>query len=185
MNFRSFAYSLITGAFLFCGLPAAVSAQTAQAPIKSNQSSGLTVTISKVSVQQKKIILQFIVTNNTHARVYLRNALFEQSQKGFLGSGEQLNWPSSAAIEFCGENVTICLRSPDTNDLNKYSYIEPGDFTAFGFTYSANSPVSESDTISFSVVMIARFASPDGDPAQAGPPQTLRFNFPYVPLKGH
>jgi hypothetical protein len=185
MTFRPLFYPFITGAFIICGSPNDAPAQTATAPIKSNQSSGVTVAISKVAVQQRKIILQFVATNNTQARVYVRNARFEQSQKAFLGSGEQLNWPSTVAIESCDGPVTQCLQPPNVNDLNRYSYMEPGDFTAFGFTYEASSAVNESDTISFSVVVIARFATPNGDPAQAGPPKVIRFNFPYVSLKGH
>jgi hypothetical protein len=185
MNFRSLFYPFITGTFIVCGSLNEAPAQTATAPIKSNQSSGVTVTISKVAVQQRKIILQFVATNNTQARVYIRDAHFEQSQKAFLGSGEQLNWPTTVAIETCDGPVTQCLQPPNVNDLNRFSYMEPGDFTALGLTYEANSAVNESDTISFSVVVIARFATPNGDPAQAGPPKVIRFNFPYVPLSGH
>jgi hypothetical protein len=145
----------------------------------------VTVAISKVAVEHTKIVIQFVASKQIKARVYLRDALTEQSQIAFLGSGEQLRYPQVVGIELCRLPVTGCVVPLEANDLNKYSYIEPDEFTAFGFTYQANSPVSENDTISFSVAMIARYATPSGDPSQAGPPKPIRFNFPYIQLSHH
>jgi hypothetical protein len=72
-------------------------------------------------------------------------------------------------------------------ELSKFSDIEPkesGDEpTEFEFAYNTQSPVTENDTISFSVALIARFSPPGGDSSQAGKPKPLRFNFSHVSLR--
>ena len=182
MIFRMPGFQVVLAmAVLWCATAAGASVQSAK-------STGLTVTISKVIVSEKKVILQFIATNNTSARVYVRDVAGDESQKAFLGTGEKLSWPSLVGIESCPGAAPACMR-PDSsyngNDLNVYSYIEPGEFTSFAFTYEADSPVSESDTISFSATLIARFSTVNGDPGQAGPMKVVRFNFPYVSFKPH
>ncbi len=182
MTFRMSACQIALAAVLLCST-AAVGAN-----VQSSKSTGLTVSISKVIISEKKVILQFIATNNTSARVYIRDASGEDSQKAFLGTGEKLPLPSLVGIENCNNSVPSCMK-PDSgyngNDLNVYSYIEPNEFTSFAFTYEAQTPVSESDTISFSAAIIARFSTPNGDPGQAGAMKVIRFNFPYVSLKPH
>ena len=174
-------YSIVMSGLIYGANLSGAAAQSNAAPIKSAQSSGVTVAIARVAVSQRKVTLQLIATNETKARVYLRDAWGEQSQRAFLGSGEQLSFPSVIGIERCDAPVTQCS-GPDGNDLNRYSYIEPGEFTAFGFTYESSSPVNENDTISLTAVLVARFTTPNGDPSQVGPLKAIRFNFPFVPL---
>ena len=180
MTFRAALGAIALVAPMFC-------AWATEAASPSAKSSGISVTIFKTLVEQKKIILQFTATNATTSRVYLRNAQYEASEKALLGSGEQLgNYPSAAGIEQCSTDVTGCVSNNyHGDDLNTYSYIEPGESLSFGFTYEASSPVSDDDTISFSVALIARFASPNGDPDKAGPMKVIRLNFPYTPLTHH
>lgn len=186
MNLRVLAYPIIMGGVIYCWATDRSAAQSNAAPIKSTQSSGVTVSISKVSVAVKKITLQFIISNQTKARVYLRDALAEASQKAFLGSGERLSGPQIVGLEWCNSSVSGCITNQgEMNDLSKFSYIEPSEFTAGEFEYYADSPVNENDTVSFSVALIARFATPSGDPLQVGLPTPIRFNFPYVPLSHH
>lgn len=151
----------------------------------SSKSSGLTVSISKVIVSQSKIFLQFIATNNTGGRVYLQDAP-DDAQEAFLGSGPKLDGPRTVGIEMCGSaSAAYCIEQTVGSDLSKYSYIEPSEFMSFSFEYRADSTVSDSDTISLSVVLIARFSAANGDPSQAGPMKVVRFNLPYVPLIHH
>jgi hypothetical protein len=184
MNFRALVFPIVTITLVCCTVANRARAQNNATPIASSETSGVTVSIPKVSVDQKKIILQFTITNKREARIYVRDAAFERSQRGFLGSGEHFNQtPEISGIEICPAEMSACVLPTWANDLNAYSYIEPGKSTAFAITYLASANVSEGDTVSFSIPLIARASTSKTDVAQAGPPNPLRFNFPYVPLK--
>ncbi len=156
-------------------------AQAPSAAIRSAQSSGVTVSISKVSLSQRQLVNQFMVSNNTNGRVYVMDVQ-DQMQAALTSTGTRLDNTTITGIEHCSSNLTNCLATPDVKDLNHYSYIEPGEFTVFGISYFLSNPVSEHESISFSVALIARYATPNSDPFEAGPPRTVRFNFPNVPL---
>jgi hypothetical protein len=163
-----------------CGTLSAAVAQTSPLSV---QSSNLTVLISKIIVNQNNVSIQFVAKNDTKGRVYLRDALLDQSQYAFLGSGAQLNYPQSVVgINYCEGSVNQCNNSEDAANLNDYSYIDPGEDTGFMIVYRAPNPISTGDTISFCLVLVAKFASPTGDPTQPGGPQGVRFNFPFTPL---
>jgi hypothetical protein len=139
-----------------------------------------------VIVNQRQIILQFVITNKGRSRVYVTDARSDPSQKAFLGSGNQLNYPEIASLTFCNSTVDECIANPyATGDLGKYSYLEPGDSVGLSMLYRTQLPVNENDTISLSVALIARFTTPGTDPSQAGKPNPLRFNFPSVRLDHH
>jgi hypothetical protein len=162
-------------AALFLDLPASNA--------QSSSSGGVDVSLSKVLLAQRQIVLQFIITNKSNARVYLRDARSDEGQYAFLGSGPHLIPPQVASLNACNNSVTNCLANPnEVGDLNKFSYVEPGDKVGMSFTYFSQAPVDESDTISLSVALIGRFATPSGDPLQAGKPVPLRFNFPGIHL---
>jgi hypothetical protein len=180
MNFRTTAYKLTLRALLVYAIPGA--ALALDAPEKTASSSGLTVAISKVSLNQRQLVLQFTVKNNTKGRAYILDAMNDRKQFGFLGSGEQVGQPKQRGIDECQANLDICTLPAHSSDLGKFSYIEPGGVTAFGLTWVAQTAVSDKDTFSFTVPIIARFSAEDGDPAQAGNPKQIQFNFPYVHL---
>jgi hypothetical protein len=186
MNFRAFGYLMVFFIALgWNGIHSQAVAQSSGAPIKSTRSSGLTVSISKVIVSQRKVMIQFVALNNMQSRVYLMIASGDQGQQGILGSGDILGSSRVTGLEYCSHSMASCATDPAFKDLARFSYIEPGEFTVFGITYEAGSPVNENDTISFSLAVMARIAAPGGDPSQAGPPKPIRFNFPYVPLNRH
>ena len=55
--------------------------------------------------------------------------------------------------------------------------------TAFGLTWTTmHTTVSDKDTFSFTIPLVARFSPENGDPAQAGGAKAIQFNFPYVHL---
>ena len=181
MNFRSLGTLIGASAMLLGATTNNASAQTGNPFTKS--SSGLTLSVLKSDAAQNKITLQFNLANDTKARVYVRDAVNEASQRAFLGSGAQLSSPQSVGIEGCYNSVSTCLSNPnEAADLNKFSYIEPGESVAFSFAYQSQIPVSDTDTVSFSVAIVARSTKPNGDPSETGPPQAVRFSFPYMPL---
>ena len=79
MNSRSTACKLSVCALLACGTPGAAFAQNA-APVKAANSTNLTVAISKISVDQKKLVFQFTLKNNSKGRVYVVNAIGDRKE---------------------------------------------------------------------------------------------------------
>lgn len=124
MCIRKLSYIFLASVLLYNFTLTRAIAKDNETKVRSSQSSGLTVTISRVMVSQKKINLQFIASNNTKVRIYLKDAMYEQSQKAFLGSGSDLNDPRITGLESCHSDVISC--SNDTariNNLDEYSYI--------------------------------------------------------------
>jgi hypothetical protein len=185
MVLRTLGCSTFFALFIMCFAPFATAfAQNSSPEVKSDASSGITATISKIIVNQAKVNIQFVITNNTKGRVYIEDVSGDQNQLGFLGSGYQFNnHPQVLGLEQCTGTVSECTSAESSeNDIDNYSYIEPGEFLSCMFTYQADSPVSNNDTLSFSMVLMAKFSTPDTDPTQAGSVNILRFNFPFVPL---
>ena len=181
MTLRTKSYGLIAISLLTCASPGADFAQSA--PVKMSNSSGLTVAISKVALNQKQLVFQFTIKNNTKGRAYIMDARSDKKQNGFLGSGEQLNQPPRLnGINTCDDNLEHCTSTTFSSDLARFGYIEPGEMTAFAATWTALNSVSDKDTFTFTIPIVARFASETGDPGQAGGAKGIQFNFPFVHL---
>jgi hypothetical protein len=151
----------------------------------SKSSSGLTLSVLRSDASQRTITLQFNLENNTKARMYVRNIAFEE--KAFLGFGAQLSPPQNVVgiMECHDSSAEFCMRTGNgyqASNTNVYSYVEPGESIAFSFTYQTPNPVRDTDTASFPVSLIALPTKPNGDPAAAGPPQHVNFNFAFMPL---
>jgi hypothetical protein len=56
---------------------------------------------------------------------------------------------------------------------------------AFSFKYQLASKISEDDSISFAVALMARIAPLKGDQDEAGSAKSLRFNFPDTSESPH
>jgi hypothetical protein len=181
MNSHITAYGLIVSSLVACAGAATALADNA-APVKAANSSGLTVAISKVALNQKQLVFQFTIKNNTKARAYIMDAIGDRKQYGFLGSGEQVYQPKQRGINECPDLLSNCTGPSFSGDLARFSYIEPGEMTAFGLTWMALTTVSDKDTFSFTVPLVVRFSSETGDPGQAGGAKGIQFNFPYVHL---
>jgi hypothetical protein len=177
MNSHATAYGLILGALVACGGASA-------APAPGANTSGLTLAISKVALNQKQVTIQFTLKNNGKGRAYFFNARGDRRESGFFGSGEQMNQPPhlTGINSTCDDNLEHCLSPGFTRDLARFSYVEPGDMTVFSMTWLALSTVSDKDTFSFMVPLVVRLSSENGDPGQAGAPKGAQFNFPSVNL---
>jgi hypothetical protein len=176
MNFHATACGLIVSAFVICGGASA-------APAPGANTSGLTVAISKIAVNQREMTLQFSMKNNSKGRAHVLIAVADRKMYGFLGSGEQLgSFPRVSGINACSSPLPNCSSMPYVRDLSHFGSIEPGDATAFSLIWTAQSPVSDKDTLSFTVPIVARFSSENGDPDQAGGAKALQFNFSGVHL---
>jgi len=168
-------------AFCWAVIVSPASPQTNNPFAKS--SSGLTLAVLKSDAASNAITLQFSLINNTQARVYVKDVVSDDAQKAFLGSGPQTQTPQAVGIENCqGFSLDACISPSHSTDLNSFSYIEPNDSIAFSFIYNGVNPVSDTDTISFSVKLIVRATKPNGDPNEAGPSKIVRFSFAYMPL---
>lgn len=182
MNFRGLGFSVIFSGLIGISFPAVGFAQNSSPQTK--QSAGLLLSITSATLHGQNIIIQFDLKNTTQNRIYVRDAMIDDSQRAFLASGAHLYPPNSVvSIEHCG-TIQGCLSANDlgSRDINAYSYIELNDSLSFSFQYAANTTVQQHDTISFSVALITRFTQPNGDPSNASPPKPIRFNFSNVPI---
>ena len=142
------------------------------------------VAITDMAVNQKEIAPQITLTNDSKTRIYVMDALGDDSQVGFLGSGHRLNNPKTAGITMCSQSAKICA-SPTWVEgaaLENYSYIEPGDTLSLSLIYTNQGELKGDETLSFSLALIARYAKPNADPSDVGEQKVVRFNFPFVPL---
>ena len=139
------------------------------------QDATLKVLNSGIKHGPKTITVEFIATNDTKSRIYLRNTSFANTEEASLGSGEQLRYPRVIGIEDCRHDLSNCLGQSGT-DLNEYSQIEPGKFITFSITYQTQNIVSDNDTISLNVSLIVRYTS-NNEPSQAGTPTLAKFTF--------
>jgi hypothetical protein len=175
MNSHATACGLIVSALVAC-----LGASAAPAPGANTY--GLTIAISKIAVNQREMTLQFTMKNNSKARAYILIAAADRKLYGFLGSGEQLGIPRVSGLNVCSSPLPNCSSVPYVRDLSHFGPIEPSDPTAFSLTWIAPSPVSDKDTFSFTVPIVARFSSENGDPDQAGGARPIQFNFSGVHL---
>ena len=167
MNSHARACGLIVSALVACGGASA-------APAPGANTSGLTVAISKIAVNQREMTLQFTMKNNSKGRAHVLIAVADRKLYGFLGSGEQLgSFPRVSGINACSSPLQNCSSVPYVRDLSHFGSIEPSDLTAFSLTWTAQSTVSDKDTFSFTVPIVARFSSENGDPEQAGGAKAL------------
>jgi hypothetical protein len=179
MKLASFVVASAVFAF---AIPRSSYAQSKCDSIQPSSSSGLTLAVTKV-LTQKDVTIQFIISNTTNGRVYLKSAQSGDIGKAFLGSGAHLNASSAASIETTRNTGPNCLLTQScTQNLNEFSYIEPDKSLPFSFKYNYNLPIAADDTISFSVVMVARFSKATDGPDHAGDARLVRFNFNAVPL---
>jgi len=175
MNSHATTCGLIVSALVACGGASA-------APAPGANPSSLTVAISKIAVNQREMTLQFSMKNNSKGRAHVLIAVADRKLYGFLGSGEQLgSFPRVSGINACSSPLQNCSSMPYVRDLSHFGSIEPNDLTAFSLTWTAQSPVSDKDTFSFTVPIVARFSS-ESDPEQAGGAKALLFNFSSVHL---
>ena len=141
MNSHATAYGLIVSALVACGGASA-------APAPGANTSGLTVAISKIAVNQREMTLQFTMKNNSKGRAHVLIAVADRKLYGFLGSGEQLgSFPRVSGINACSSPLQNCSSMPYVRDLSHFGSIEPSDLTAFSLTWTAQSPVSDKDTL--------------------------------------
>jgi hypothetical protein len=138
----------------------------------------LTVVSSSVKHDLKSITLEFVASNNSNARIYIRNLSLGDGQDGSLSSGGHLQYPQIRGIELCRHDIHNCTGQSGMN-LNEYSYIEPGSSISFTFTYNTSAPLRDQDTLSMTVILIERQAQPNDD-THAGPARIARFQIKAV-----
>jgi hypothetical protein len=181
---------------------AASSSQPATtAPPSGFQSQGIKATITSISLQDKRIILQFLVQNTRQTGVYLAVV------GGFGGSAGTIMATNGAVYTMNGgntitgipscyggyvvgtdQNVAECLKTSNENDM---SMVEAGQTAVLGIIYDRKSQNSAdpSDTINFVLKFIVRSAPAQGGTlaaaaaaGKAGPPSVVAITFPLVPL---
>ena len=102
MRLRWFAISSAIGALLFSALLNEAAAQSAQ-------TEGIAFAVSDIVINQNNVTVQFKVTNNRKARVYLTDARTDDSQNAFLGSSVHLSFPAVANFTFCNSSAAQCI----------------------------------------------------------------------------
>ncbi len=184
-------------------LPLAVKAQDLASPAPGKgaafQSSGLSASInSAVVVQKQKAAVQIALQNVAKNRIYL--VAFGSNKAstdiGIAGTAP----PYASGINSCffynGQDDSYSYNECMTGsqgigrDINKYSYIEPGDTVVVSMEYNFPGDASSAKTISFSLKLIARPTTGDVDSlsdAEAekaiGRPRPVNINFPLISLK--
>jgi hypothetical protein len=147
-------------------------------------SSGLSIQVTRVVAQKSSVAIQFAATNTSTVRVYVMDSRGDEVQKGFLASGEHLNPPTTAGIQPTnGRDASGCASTPIcSQNLDAYSYIEPGVMVPFSLTYSLPSSASPSNAISMSLAFVVRTARGGSDSGQADSPRVVRFPFNAIPI---
>jgi hypothetical protein len=155
-------------------------AQSNGGAVRNVHSNGLSASLLDLIVTNSEITPEILVKNDTRTRVYLTDPVYDKGQLGFLGSGQQTSVPIVSGIPSClGDFETCAVTYPNNMELSKLSYIEPGDTLAISLKYSNLKPFNSSDTFSFSLTLIARFAKL-GVGSEANEPMQVRFSFPFV-----
>jgi hypothetical protein len=143
-------------------------------------SNGISVALSNIALNNDQLEPQLNVSNTTAVRVYLLDVRTDEGQQAILGSGIQVNGPAPSGIPFCnGTNAGVCLGNNIA--LREFTPVDPGASIPIALQYKATQPLPRSDTLSFSLVLLARFATAT-DPSDAGAAQALRFNFLQKPF---
>jgi hypothetical protein len=192
---RMVAASIVAAAL---AVPRPSSAQPS-APPSGFQSQGIKATITSVSLEDKKIILQFLVQNTRQSGVYL------SVLGGYGGSAGTIMATNGAIYQMANDevsgipscyrggyvtstdaNIAECLKTSNENDM---SMVEAGQTAVLGIIYERKSQNSAdpSDTINFVLKFIVRSAPAQGGTlaaaaGKAGPPSVVAITFPLVPL---
>lgn len=193
---RMVAASIVAAAL---AVPRPSSAQPSAAP-SGFQSQGIKATITSVSLEDRKIILQFLVQNTRQSGVYL------SVLGGYGGSAGTIMASNGATYEMANQvsgvpscyrggynystdqAIAECLKTSNENDM---SMVEAGQPAVLGITYDRKSQNSAdpSDTINFVLKFIVRSAPAQGGTlaaaaaaGKAGPPSVVAITFPLVPL---
>ena len=179
---RHFLYCLAASCSLLL-ISETSSAQSTEGAIESLRSEGIKLSLTKAALIKKKLILQFVATNATKQRVYIRNALLEESQRPFLATGIRLSPPEVSGMEFCSSNASACAMDAYSggDDSTRYSYIDPGNKIAFQFaydaiTYDTTALSNEHHFVSFTATFLLKFAN-QNSVLQREPAKIARFNF--------
>lgn len=184
VKFLASVSSVALAVFISGLAPSIASAQSGSSGIRSASSSGLTAEVVGVAYAQNQVSIEIIIKNSNNFRVYVTDARTDGSQEGFLGSGGTLNSPFPKGIPYCNSDYADCATNQSETAIRKFSYIEPGSSVGVDMQYSSQQPPSHSDTISFSVTLMARFAKSDADSSadDAGQVREVTFPFPFIPI---
>jgi hypothetical protein len=182
VKISAFVGLVVAAALMSFLAPVRATAQNGSSDLGSASSSGLIAKVMAVAYTQDRVSIEIVIKNTNTMRVYLEDAQDDNSQKAFLGSGENLNPPMPEGISFCDDDYATCILKPSYIDIQKFSYIEPNGVLGLMMQYQANQKPSNPDTISFSVVLMARFARSDADdsPDDAGSIREVTFSFPFL-----
>lgn len=163
------------------------------------QSQGIKATITSVSLEDRKIILQFLVQNTRQSGVYLAVVA------GYGGSAGTIMATNGAKYEMTNQvsgipscyrggynlstdqDIAECLKTSNENDM---SMVEAGQTAILGIIYNRDDQNSAdpTDTINFVLKFIVRSAPAQGGTlaaaaaGKAGPPSVVTITFPLVPL---
>ena len=184
----------LLGCVVLTALSGNVAAQTANNMV-ANDASGLQVSVGKISKSgNDKVSVQLMLKNTAKQRVYL--LVFGASRLA-TDTGQVGELPNNAEAVV---GINSCSRDGDDaraykncltekgEDLNNYSYIEPGQFTTVSMTYRGINKLDVANSISFAFKAIARMSLSGEDPLSAdsqkvSAPKTINVNLPMLPLK--
>jgi hypothetical protein len=143
-------------------------------PTRASAQSSPALTVSATGKHDRKsVTVEFTATNASKSRSYIRNLSLGFGEDALLSSGTRLQLPKIFGIEECHHDLNNCLGQNGQN-LNEYSYVEPGASIPFTFTYTTAVPAPDHDTISLTVILIERQGQPNDD-GHAGPARIVRF----------
>ncbi|MBE7210975.1 MAG: hypothetical protein INR65_08140 [Gluconacetobacter diazotrophicus] len=161
------------------------------------RSSGLDASIGIINLPQAgEIEVPLSLTNSTKQRMYL---FITGDNRATLSDGHSLRLKEVVGVTYCKllyppEKVAQLCMEQHGNDVNYYSYIEPGDSSHISFQYSMDhvpQGYTASGAINFRAIAIIRnaFAVPNSlevraNPGNITPPQVVILNFPAWPLAG-
>jgi hypothetical protein len=159
----------------------------------THESSGIRVAINSMKIHGPYIEIQFAIQNITKMRQYL---IVYGPRDIATDSGSSGNSTNITGIEHCpfyqqnSDGLKNC-RDNVAKDINNFTYIEPGEFTTLNLQYQfTDQNYRYSNTVSFSLLMLARAASGDVDALSAaeaaktiGAARVININFPLMPLK--
>jgi hypothetical protein len=185
------SWGLLSAVVIFINSFCAAALAQSGAPVgqRTFQSSGLKASIVRTSMGRQGLSVQMLVENVSNSRQYV---LVPSDVYASSDRGSQFQLKSVAGIGHTNQN-TNCLFSicaSEASDLNRYSYIEPGQSVAFSMNYHRPSGRSSDfgNLISFMFKALVRTSPPAGglNPEAAGrpgPAHIVTINFPLVPLQ--
>jgi len=161
----------------------------AQAAVAQNQSSGLLVAVSTISVNGRIVTIQFSIKNVSPQRKYFY-AIAGSDGSAALSSGDIMSVYQASGIKTCGNNFDLCIgkyNAMELKDYNNLTYVEPGDLTTATINYiTSYASVDKRNTISLSLILAVRTGSANSSTeaveSPPGPLQVARFNFSKLNL---